>query len=98
MRRRRLQAGRDASRAVDVIGRTAPPAHDVVVVVADTRLEPARAARGWDAAHQPGLLENAKPVIDALHRYRPKALARRSHQVLGVVMARLRGERQEREA
>ena len=70
----------------------------MVVVVADARLEAARATRRLDTPHQPGLLEDAEAVIDTLHRDRPEAFARRSHQIFGVVMARLRGECEEREA
>ena len=46
------QAGRLADRAVDVSDDTARPAHDMVVVVPDTSLEPGRATDRLDAADE----------------------------------------------
>jgi hypothetical protein len=41
-----------ADRAVDVSDDTARPAHDMMMVIADTPLEPDRAARGLDATDE----------------------------------------------
>ena len=63
---RRLQARRAADRAVDVGDLAAAPADHVVVVVADPRLEPGRAAGRLDPPGQAGPGQRAEHVVDRL--------------------------------
>src|SRR5208283_2358461 len=62
----RGQARRLADRAVDVSDGTARPAHDVVVVVPDTSLEPGRAVRRFEAAYESGRGERVQGLIHGL--------------------------------
>jgi hypothetical protein len=63
---RRCQARRLADRAVTVSDAAARPAHDVVVVVPDTSLEPGRAARRLDAAYETCRGKRVQGVIHGL--------------------------------
>jgi hypothetical protein len=62
----RGQAGRLANRAVDVSDDTARPAHDVVVIVPDTSLEPGWAAGRFEAAQESRRGERVEGVIHGL--------------------------------
>src|SRR3984885_14251838 len=62
----RGQAGCLADRAVNVGDRTARPADEVVVVVADAPLEPGRAAGRLDASHEPGRGERVEGLVHSL--------------------------------
>ena len=66
VRLRRIDAGRGADDAVDVLGGAAAPAHDVVVVVADPALVARRVPGGLDAAHEPGIDAGRQHVVDGL--------------------------------
>ena len=65
---RRGQARRLADCAVDVSDVSAGPAHDVVVIVTDSPLEPCRAAGWFDAAHESGRSEGMECLIYGLKR------------------------------
>src|SRR5215469_3918271 len=60
------QARRLADRAVDVCDDAARPAHDVVVVVPDTALEPGRAVGRFDAADESRCGERVQGVVNGL--------------------------------
>src|SRR5580692_590958 len=60
------QAGCLADRAVDVSDDTARPAHDMMMVIADTPLEPDRAARRFDAADETRLGQRVQGLVDGL--------------------------------
>jgi hypothetical protein len=70
MSRPRIQAGPFTDHAVHVLDRAAPPAHDVVVVVADSRLEERRTPGGLDPACQAGSGKRSQHVVHALRRHR----------------------------
>ena len=61
-----IQARGGPDRAVDVRGRSAYPAHHVVMVVTDTHLDTRGAARRLDPTHEPDHAEGAHCVIDGL--------------------------------
>lgn len=61
-----VEARRGPGGAVNVDGVAAGPAHEVVVVVADSVLEPSRVAGGLDAADQAGLGQGGQDVVHRL--------------------------------
>lgn len=80
--------GADFARALDVDHGAAVAADDVVVVVADTRLEAGGAAGRLDATNQPSARERREHVVDSLRRDRADPLARRlRYRVGGFVVA-----------
>ena len=63
-----FQAGSRADGAIDVGGRAADPADDVVVVIADAGLVTGGASRGLDSADEVGRRERAQRVVHGLAR------------------------------
>src|SRR5207302_9717366 len=71
----RGQARGLADRAVDVSDDAARPAHDVVMIVPDTSLEPGRGAGRLDAAHESRRGERVEGVINGLEGDMADAIA-----------------------
>jgi hypothetical protein len=69
---------------VDVDGRAALSAHDVMVVVGNPCLEPGGTTSGLEAPKQPSRGQRMQVVINRLRREASQPFARRRRQRLGV--------------
>src|SRR3954469_26040410 len=84
----RGEARRGADDAVDVVGRAARAAHEMVVVVADARLVARGAPGGLDPAQEADAGHRVQAVVHRLGRDRAERLAHARGDRVGVGMAR----------
>lgn len=83
------KTGRVADRAVDIDGRVALAANEVVMVVADARFIERGATRRFDAAEDTGSDKGVQIIKNGLPRKAGEAVPRRSGDEVGVLVLSL---------